>query len=96
MTDRDLDADHPEAYEHAVDVVLRLRAAWDETGQPLTAIGGGQVRGHPLPAEIPRAELLADRLRQPLLPKHGGPSPSAVVKAVSPEGASGRVRRLMG
>ena len=82
MTERDLDAYHREAYEHAVDVVLRLRQAWEESGMPLTSVGSrGQVRAHPLLAEIRRAELLADRLRQPLLPKHRGPSPSAVIRA---------------
>jgi hypothetical protein len=85
MTERELDADAREAYEHALEVVMRLRGAWAEHGMPLTAIGSrGQVRAHPLLAEIRRAELLADRLRQPLLPKHRGPSPSAVILPARP------------
>jgi hypothetical protein len=76
--------DAERAYHRAVERVEVLVAEWERLGKPETASGGSTGRAlvpHPLIGAIQEAEALAHRLRQPVLRKHRGPEPSAVVQA---------------
>ena len=73
--------DAMEAYEGAFELARMLREAWQELGCPSVSHGAkGQLTAHPLLKAINEAESLAARLRQPLLRKHPGPEPRAVVR----------------
>ena len=70
------------AYRRAVERVEVLYAKWERLGRPETSAGGSTGRAivvHPLIEGIAAAEALAHKLRQPLLRRHRGPEPSAVV-----------------
>ncbi len=71
------------AYEAAVERAEILRKEWDDLGRPVMAQGGATGRApvpHPLIRAIQEAEVIAHKLREPLLKKHAGPEPSAVVQ----------------
>ena len=71
------------AYQRAVERVEVLVAEWERLGQPPKAEGGSTGRAlvpHPLIGAIQEAESLANRLRQPLLMRHRGPEPKAVMQ----------------
>lgn len=72
------------AYHRAVERVEALVGEWESLGRPLMAEGGSTGRvtvPHPLIRMIQEAEVIADKLRQPLLKKHRGPDPSGVIQA---------------
>ena len=72
--------DAQNAYTASVERARRLREEWERLGRPLLATGSReQPVSHPLLRAMNEAELLAHRLRQPMLRKHRGPEPSAVI-----------------
>jgi len=74
--------DARDAYDDAVRRAVLIKDAWVALGEPITAFGStGQLIAHPLLKAMNDAELLADRLRQRLTPRHPGPDPVASVAA---------------
>jgi hypothetical protein len=91
----EVQADAVEAYEAAVARARLLHAEWEKLGRPVLSAGStGQVVAHPLLHAIAEAEVIADRLRQPLLKKHRGPEPSAVVEAEIGRSPAARLRSV--
>jgi hypothetical protein len=72
------------AYLGAQERAVLLRDEWARLGRPVMASGSrGQPVIHPLLGAIAESEVIADRLRQRLVSKHAGPTPSAVLGIVS-------------
>ena len=82
--------DAQDAYTAAVARAERSREEWERLGSPLLSVGSErQPVPHPPLKAINEVESLAERLRQPMLKRHRGPEPKAVMEP-SP---AGRVRQ---
>jgi hypothetical protein len=79
--------DAERAYEDARERSRLLKAEWERLNRPVLSTGSrGQVIAHPLLAAMNEADVIVDRLRQRMMQKHPGPSPSAVpgIASLSP------------
>ena len=82
MAETNPQTDALQAYQEAVDRVHIIRGEWERRGKPLLSQGSrGQEVAHPLWMMLNESEIVANKLRQPLLKHHRGPEPKAVVQA---------------